>query len=494
MEVRHKGLLTLSIMLATVMQALDSTIANVALPSMRGSLGAGQDQITWVLTSYIVAAAIMTPLTGWLTDRFGLRQVFNTSVAGFTIISMACGIASSLNEMVLFRVLQGLFGACLVPLSQTVLLDINPKERHGQAMAFWGAGVMLGPIIGPTLGGWLTETFDWRYVFFVNLPVGILAFFGILFFLPKVPSRPRVFDFIGFFMLSLAIGALQMMLDRGQDLDWFASSEIWIETGLAVSGIWMFAFHIAGSDHPFIDPVILKDRNLMTAVLLVFMVGAILLAGSALLPGMLQNILGYPVSLTGLVLAPRGLGTMMAMMVVGRLVGRVDVRLLILFGLGLTAYSLHMMTGYSVLMGRSPIVSSGIVQGFGLGFVFVPLSTIAFSTLEPRHRANAAGLFSLVRNIGSSIGISLASAILSWNIAINRTEMTGKLTPSSPRLTGVLEGTGLDHATLLSVINSQITAQASMIAYIDDFKLMMLVTLALMPLVLIMRKPTIAGR
>ena len=230
--VANKGLITVSIMLATIMQVLDTTIANVALPNMQGSLGAAQDQITWVLTSYIVAAAIMTPVTGWLSDRFGLRELFIVSTAGFVVASMACGLATSLEEMILFRVLQGLFGAALVPLSQTVLLDINPKEEHGRAMAIWGAGIMVGPIIGPTLGGWLTETFNWRFVFFVNLPVGILALAGLIGFLPKSPRRARSFDFFGFAMLSIAIGALQLMLDRGEQVDWFASAETWIYLGL----------------------------------------------------------------------------------------------------------------------------------------------------------------------------------------------------------------------------------------------------------------------
>jgi DHA2 family multidrug resistance protein len=485
--VRHKGLLTAAIMLATIMQVLDSTIANVALPSMRGSLGAGQDQITWVLTSYVVASAIMTPVSGWLSDRFGLRQVLLASIVGFVAASMACGLATGLGEMVAFRLTQGLFGASLVPLSQTVLLDINPKERHGQAMAVWATGVMLGPIIGPTLGGWLTESFDWRYVFFLNLPVGVLAFLGMLVFLPKVPTRRRPFDFFGFAMLSLAIGALQLLLDRGQDLGWFSSTEIWIEAGLAFSGLWLFGFHIASARNPFIELPVLKDRNLLSALVLAFAIGAIVLAGSALLPPMLQDVLGYPVSKAGIALAPRGLGTMIAMIFVGRLAGKIDVRLLMLAGLGLTAWSFHLMTGYTNEMGEAPIVVSGIVQGFGLGMVFVPLTTLAYATLQPRYRADAAGLFNLVRNIGSSIGISVAFAMLSRNIAISRTEMTSRVTETTPQVLALFKSGGFDRSTLVSLLNSEISSQATMIAYLDDFKLMMLMALVLMPLVFFMR-------
>ena len=430
--VANKGLITVSIMLATIMQVLDTTIANVALPSMQGSLGAAQDQITWVLTSYIVASAIMTPVTGWLSDRIGLRELFIVSVGGFILTSMACGMATSLTEMVLFRTLQGICGAALVPLSQTVLLNINTKEEHGKAMAIWGAGIMVGPIIGPTLGGYLTETFNWRFVFYVNLPVGLLALAGLIVFLPKSPRRQRSFDFFGFAMLSLAIGALQLFLDRGEQAGWFSSAEIWIYVGLTITGLWAFVLHITGREQAFIDPHIFRDANLVMALCMIFMVGMILLAGLALLPPMLQGVMGYPVVTTGLVLAPRGVGTMVSMIVVGRLVNKVDARLLILTGLSLTAISLWQMSQFSILMNSTPLVVSGVVQGMGLGLVFVPLSTIAFATLEPRFRADAASLFSLIRNIGSSVGISLVMTELAHNIVINRAEMVDKLTPFSP--------------------------------------------------------------
>ncbi|MBP7000040.1 DHA2 family efflux MFS transporter permease subunit [Amaricoccus sp.] len=487
-KVAHKGLITVSIMLATIMQVLDTTIANVALPSMQGSLGAAQDQITWVLTSYIVAAAIMTPVTGWLSDRIGLRELFIVSTAGFVVTSMACGLATSLGEMILFRVLQGVFGAALVPLSQTVLLNINTREEHGRAMAIWGAGIMVGPIIGPTLGGWLTDSFNWRFVFYVNLPVGIVALTGLVMFLPRSERRLRSFDFFGFAMLTVAIGALQLMLDRGEQVAWFESPETWIYLGLTISGLWAFVIHVTGREHAFIDPHIFRDPNFVMALVMIFMVGVILLAGLALLPPLLQGVMGYPVVTTGMVLAPRGVGTMISMMVVGRIVGKVDARLLILAGLSLTAFSLWQMTQFSPLMDATPIVVSGVVQGLGLGLVFVPLSTIAFATLEPRFRADAAALFSLVRNIGSSVGISIVAAELSHNIIVNRAEMTAKLTEFGPAMDQVL-ALGLDPATMIALVNSRIQAQATFVANIDDFKLMMWVTLAVIPLLAFMRKP-----
>ncbi len=489
----YRGLITLSIMLATVMQVLDTTIANVALPSMTGDLGASQDTINWVLTSYIVAAAIMTPLTGWLADRLGRRELFLTSVVGFTVSSMLCGFAWSLETMVAFRLLQGVFGAAIVPLSQTFLLDINPRERHGQAMALWGAGIMVGPIIGPTLGGWLTESFNWRYVFFINLPVGIIAFLGSAAYLPRIAQRLRGFDFFGFAMLSLGVGALQLMLDRGAEVDWFSSPEIWIELGLSLTGFWVFVIHLASASNPFIDPRIFKDRNFVTGLVFIFVIGVILLASMALLPPMLSSLFNHSTVLTGLVMAPRGVGTMISMLLVGRLVQIVDARYLVVTGLLLTAWSLHIMTGFTPQMDDYDIVLSGVVQGLGLGLVFVPLSTVAFATLAPSFRTDAASLFSLVRNLGSSIGISIVTVILTRNIAINHAELSTGISPFNPNLWIVSPGAASGDPASLAIIERLVTAQAAMISYIDDFKLMMIVTLSAIPLALLLRKPRSGG-
>ncbi|WP_149139514.1 DHA2 family efflux MFS transporter permease subunit [Gemmobacter caeruleus] len=487
-EVKHRGLITLSIMLATIMQVLDTTIANVALPSMTGDLGASQDTITWVLTSYIVASAIVTPMTGWLADRFGKRELFLVSIIGFVATSMACGMAWNLTSMVVFRLLQGLFGAAIVPLSQTFLLDINPREKAGQAMAMWGAGIMVGPIIGPTLGGWLTESYNWRWVFFINLPVGIIAFLGSAAFLPRSQQRPRSFDLMGFGLLSLGIGAMQLMLDRGGEVDWFASGEIWIYAVLTFAGFWMFATHIRHTEHPFLDPRIFADRNFATGLVFIFVIGVLLLSSLALLPPMLSRILSYPVITTGLVMAPRGVGTMVSMLVVGRLVRIIDPRLLVVTGLLLTALSLWEMSGFSPQMDAVPIIRSGIVQGLGLGLVFVPLSTIAFATLEPRFRADATSLFSLVRNIGSSVGISIVSVLLTRNIQINHAELSATITPWNPVLRQLNPAAATGNPAALSGIDGMINAQAAMISYLDDFWLMMWITLAAIPLALVLRK------
>jgi DHA2 family multidrug resistance protein len=490
MPVVNRGMITVSIMLATIMQALDTTIANVALPHMQGSLSASQDQITWVLTSYIVAAAIMTPLTGWLSGRFGRKRVFLISVLGFTVASALCGMADSLAQIVLFRLMQGICGAALVPLSQAVLLDINPPERHGEAMAIWGVGIMIGPILGPTLGGWLTDNYNWRWVFYINLPVGVVAFLGILAFIAESKhDDPPPFDFFGFAVLSLGVAALQMMLDRGELKDWFGSTEIWIEAVTGALGFYLFIVHTATAKHPFLNPALLKDRNFVAATLFMFVVGTILYATLALLPPMLQNLMQYPVVTTGLVTAPRGIGTMIAMMLVGRLIRKVDTRLILAFGFVMTAFSLWQMTHFSLLMDMDPVIVSGFAQGFGLGFVFVPLSTAAFATLAPRIRTEGTAIFSLVRNIGGSVGISIVQSMLTENTQTVHATLAEHVTAYNPLLKPPYFMGGLGGSTSgLAALNHQITTQASMIAYIDDFKFMMIITLLAMPLLLLLRK------
>jgi DHA2 family multidrug resistance protein len=492
----NRAAITISIMLATIMQAIDTTIANVALPHIQGSLSAAQDQITWVLTSYIVAAAIMTPLTGWLAGAFGIKRVFLISVAGFTVASALCGLADSLAQMVLFRLLQGVCGAALMPLSQAVLLRINPPERHGQAMAVWGTGAMVGPIAGPALGGWLTDNYNWRWVFYINLPVGIIAFLGILFFIHETRhARRERFDFFGFGALAIAIGALQMLLDRGELKDWFHSTEIWIEATIAGLALYLFVVHtMTTSERPFLNRDLLRDPNFVTGNVLMFFIGVIMFATLALQPTMLQQSMNYPVATAGLVIAPRGIGTMAAMFLVGRIINRVDIRLLILSGLALTAISLYQMSGFTLVMGTQPIVVSGLVQGVGLGFVFVPLSTISFATLPRSVLTQGTAVFSLTRNIGSSIGIAILEALFVENSQIVHSHLVEHLRPDNPLAHPpyLMAPYSLSTSTGIAALNAEVTRQAQMVAYIDDFKLMMVIALLAAPLLLLLRKPRVA--
>jgi DHA2 family multidrug resistance protein len=485
-----RGLITLSIMLATIMQVLDTTIANVALPHMQGSLTATQDQVTWILTSYIVASAIMTLPTAWLAGRFGRKRMFLFSVAGFTLTSMLCGMATSLEQMVLFRIMQGAFGASLVPMAQATMLDINPKERHGKAMAMWGMGVMIGPILGPTLGGWLTETYNWRWVFYINLPLGIIAFLGMLFFMPDSERSDRPFDKLGFFLLCIFIGSAQMMMDRGEGLGWFESREILLYLALGISSIWMYMVHTTQAKNPFLTPAMFRDANLVTSLILIFFIGMILMATMALLPPYMQNLMGYPVLDVGIIMAPRGMGTMVAMMVVGRLSNVVDARILILTGLSCTAGSLYVMTGFSSYVPPFSLVWTGAVQGMGIGLVFVPLSTVAYSTLEPRYRAEAASVFSLSRNLGSSVGISVIIALLSRSMARNHAYLSENITPENIGINWlqIPESMMQNGEAVLMALDGEITRQAATIAYINDFKIMMWLVICIAPMVLLLRK------
>jgi len=487
-KVENLALLTVCVMLATIMQALDTTIANVALPYMQGSLSATLDQINWVLTSYIVAAAIMTPVTGFLAMRFGRKRLFLTAVAGFTVASILCGIATTLPEMVLFRLIQGIFGAPLVPLSQSVLLDSYPQEKHGSAMAMWGIGVMVGPILGPTLGGWLTEYYNWRWVFYINLPIGILTFLGLSAYLSETKTAKSTFDWFGFAMLSIAIGSFQMMLDRGEQLDWFSSSEIIIEAVLAALAFYLFIVQTFTSEGPFIDPHIFTDRNFNLGLFFIFVVGIILLASLALITPYLQNLMNYPVVTAGLVLAPRGIGTMVAMMIVGRFINKVDSRLTLALGLVLTAAVLWEMTGFTPDVSQATLIRTGVLQGMGLGFMFVPLSTITFATLPPQYRTQGTALYSLMRNIGSSIGISMVIFLLTRNTQILHAEIAGNVTPFNEALHqfNVAQIWNLATVTGRSALNAEVTRQANIIAYANDFKLMMLVSLAALPFVLLL--------
>ena len=489
--VANRAAITVCIILATLMQALDTTIANVALPYMQGSVSASQDEIDWVLTSYIVAAAIMTPPTGFLAGRFGLKRLFLTSVVGFTVASMLCGMAQSLTQIVLFRVLQGAFGAALVPLSQTVLFSINPKEKYGRAMALWGVAVMVGPILGPVLGGWLTENYTWRYVFYINLPIGILAFLGIQAFMSETPRSAHKLDWFGFGTLSIGIGALQVLLDRGQQLDWFSSGEILCEAVIAAAALYLFLVHTFTADEPFVRPSLFRDRNFTAGTLFVAIVGLTYYASLALQPPYFQNLMNYSVVSAGMVMGPRGIGTMAAMLVVGRMIGPIDTRALLAFGLGLTAWSFYAMTGWTPDISQETIILVGIVQGVGLGFLFVPLSAATLSTLSPAQRTEGAGFYSLSRNIGSSLGISVVNTLLTRNTQANHAVLAAHVTavnrgfddPTVSQFWNPLTAAGR------TALDAVITRQAQIIAFIDDYKLLMIATLAVLPLLIVFKKP-----
>ena len=497
-QVPHRLIITFCTVGATLMQALDQTIANVALPYMQGSLSASFDEITWVLTSYITAAAIMTAPVGWMASRFGRKYLFIGCLTGFTVTSMLCGAAQTLNQMVLFRLFQGMFGAALVPLSQATMLDIYPAEQRGNAMAIWGVGVMIGPILGPTLGGYLTEMYNWRFVFYINLPFGILATLGLIFFMPRsTPNASMRFDWVGFAVLSLGIGGIQMMLDRGQDQDWFSAREIIIEAVLGGLGIYLFVVHMLTARRPFIPPALFKDRNFATGIGMMFAAGTILVSSSSLMAPWLQNLANYPVETAGLIMAPRGIGTMVSMVLAGRVATRIDPRAAMAFGILCVVWSIWEMTTWTPDISHAWLIFTISVQGFGLGFLFIPLQMVAFATLPVMLRTDGAGLFSLARNIGAAIGVSVTSGMLAHNAQALHAEIGASVTPFNRALQ---DGGAVNHylnpathhgAAMLDQIINQ---QAQIIAYVDDYRMMIFTTLPALLLLFLMRRPRQAPR
>ena len=481
----RRNMVTICAMTATIMQALDTTIANVALPYMQGTLSASQDQINWVLTSYIVAAAIMTAPVGWIANRFGRKRIFILCSAGFTVASVLCGLAQDINQMVLFRLLQGVFGAALVPLSQAVMLDSYTLQERAKAMSIWGMGVMMGPIMGPSLGAWLTETYSWHWVFFVNLPFGAITVLGLVIFMDETKKNLTLrFDWFGFTALAVAIGSLQLALDRGEQLGWLESNEIVAEFIISAVGFYYFFAHSLTTQNAFIQFALFKDRNFITGCIFMAVMGLVLYSTMALASPYLQNVIGYPIITAGVLLASRGCGTFVAMMMVGRLMRYIEARTLIISGLLLTATSLFYMTGWTDQTGSSEIVSWSILQGFGFGLVFVPLSTVSFLTLPSHLRTDGTSMLTLMRNVASSIGISLVIAQLTQGSRRIHAILVEHVNPFNhamqmPDVSGMINmGTDTGRA----MADAMVSVQAQIIAFSQDYQMVMLFILCTVPL------------
>lgn len=486
----RRWLIIVTVMAVTIMQILDMTIANVALPHMQAALGATPESIVWVLTSYIMLAAIATPVTGWLETRFGRRNIFAVSIAGFTLSSALCGMATSLEMMVASRALQGIFGAFIAPLGQATMLDSSSREKHPQAMMIWGMGAMIGPIMGPVLGGYLTDAYGWRWVFFINVPIGIAATAAIWLLLDKTELARRRFDVIGFALLALALASLQLMLDRGSGRDWFQSTEILIEAGLTVGALWMFVVHIFTSPNPLVSLALFRDRNFVLAVVFTMLLSGVMMAGAALVAPMLQILMGYDAMGAGVMMMPRGLGSMMAMPIAALFSDKLEPRFLITFGIALTAISLWMMTGFNLEMGNDLVIWSGFVQGLGIGCAFLPLNILAFSTLAPHLRTEGAAFYGLARSVGGSITISLMGALLARNVQVSHSDLAAHLTSTGlPVLdSGILERFGVGEAMVTRMIDAEVNRQALMIAYLNDFLVMQWAAILALPLVLLMHR------
>jgi len=486
-ETKPSPLLMASVMLATIMYAMDATIANIVLPQMQGSLQASQDQIAWVLTSYIVVSAIVTPLLSPLADRFSAARVLMVSVVAFTTASVLCGTVTTLPQMVACRMLQGASGAALVPLAQSILLHAYPRERHPMVLAIWGVGVMMGPIIGPTLGGYLTDEFNWRWVFLINLPVGLLAFAGIAATVTRDrPGAKRPFDALGYLLIALSIGALQLCLDRGNIKDWFSSGEIVIEASFFVICLYMFIVHSLTTEHPFFTPALFRNRNFVLGSLLIGVVLLSIFATMALMPLFLQQLRGYSVFDAGLLLAPRGAGMAVASITAGKLLRRYEPRVFVIVGLTVLAMSSLMMSRFNLNVTGELIVASGILQGVAIGLVTVPLMTVTFATLDPAIRTEATVLYAMLRNIGGGIGVSLAITILTRSSQANHArlvEFMSVFDTEKWRQVHALFGSGAE-----AIVANEISRQAALIAYINDFSVLLFLGLAGIPLVLLMRR------
>jgi MFS transporter, DHA2 family, multidrug resistance protein len=482
-------MVTFLVMMAVIMQVLDITIANVSLPYMQASLSATLDQVSWVLTSYVVASAVMTAPVGWLANRFGIKLLLLICVTGFTLASMLCGIAQNIEEMVLFRVLQGMFGAALVPLAQSVMLSIYPPERRGWAMSLFGMGVMIGPIMGPMLGGWLTEYYSWRWIFYINLPFGIVTVIGLVVFMDDTEgNRTLSFDWLGFAAFGIAIGAFQLMLDRGEQLGWFDSGEIVLLAIVSATALYFFFAHSLTTARPFIPIEIFRDRNFIVGLTFMFVTGILLVASMALMAPLLQGVMGYPILDAGMMLGTRGLGMAVTMLVAGPLMSRVDGRILLFAGLTCCTVSLYCSIDFTPDTTMRTIVWVSILQGAGLGFMFVPLNTISLATIPPALRTEGTAMWTLIRNLGSSIGVSIVIANLTNKTIMMRAHLAESVTPFNQAMADPAAAM-LDPSTDTgrALLENLITQQATIIAYANDFKLMMVVTLLAFPLILLIR-------
>jgi DHA2 family multidrug resistance protein len=485
----NRLMITLVAMSATVMQVLDTTIANVALPHMQGSLGATQDQIAWVLTSYIVVGAIATPTTGWVASRLGRTRAFCLALVGFTLASIACGMATTLPQIVIFRVLQGAAGAILVPMSQAILLDAYPRSEMARAMGIFSIGVMVGPILGPIIGGYLTEDLNWRWCFYINVPIGILSIAGALIFVPETARSPdRKLDWLGFGFLSLAIAGLQMVLDRGEQQGWFQSPEILVETALSILGLYMFAVHSATAKNPFIDMRLFRDVTFMTSTVIMAMIFMVYLGALVLVPQLLQLELNYPVMTAGLATAPRGLGMLAAMILIGRFGRRFNPKAVIAFGMIANGLSLTLMSRWSLAVPTEQIVWTGALQGLGMGAITLPVATVAFATLPNDLRNDGTAFFSLMRNLGGSIGVAMVASRIVELTQIQHGHLATFFTPYRALALGA--GARMARGAMATrLLNFDLTHQAGMIAYVNGFLLLGIMSVAILPLVFLLRLP-----
>jgi DHA2 family multidrug resistance protein len=488
-------LASVAVLLAVLMVILDMTVVNVALPHMMGALGATPDQITWVITSYIVAEAVVIPTSGFLAARFGRKKVIIASVVGFVVTSMLCGQASTLAQMVTFRLLQGAFGASVVPLSQAVMVDMFAAEDRGKAMAIWGIGILLGPIMGPTVGGFITDHLDWRWVFYINLPIGIINLVLLSAFLDETPRRPAVADWIGALLLATGVGALQMLLDRGNTEDWLQSNFIAALAIISVVCTVAFVVRSYNNPHAILQIDLLRDKNLATATFMIMAFGVGMMSTIALQPLFLEHMLGYPAASAGILMAPRGIAVAIGMSLVATFITKVQPRWLVLIGLTLAASGSYAMTWYNLDVGTVWIIGPGLVQGLGMGMIFVPLSALAYQTLPASASDQGAAIFNLARTVGGSAGIAIAATVLTRASQTNWQSLGAGVNPYSPGLSAWLATTGADvtDPTTIQLLGMEVSRQSTLLGFIEAFGFVTAAFALLIPFVLILKRTSSAS-
>ena len=473
-------------MLATVMEVLDTSVANVALPHIAGNLSATSEEATWVLTSYLISNAIILPATSWIGKYIGRKRFLIICIVIFTVASALCGAAPNLTVLIIARILQGMGGGALQPIAQSVLLESFPPAKRGAAMALYGMGIVVAPIIGPTLGGWITDNYSWRWIFYINLPVGLVAAFMANTFVEDPPylkdQKPGKIDYTGFGLMALGLGAMELTLDLGQQRDWFESPLIIFTTAVCVLSLISFVVWELLTPEPIVNLKVFLNRNFAVGCAMIASVGVVLYGSTALLPLFLQTLLGYPAVESGLAVSPRGVGSIVSMMVVGRLIGKVDPRYLITFGFAVLAFSTWMFTGINLYIAQSNIVYPMVISGFAMGFVFVPLTTMSMATLPQREIGNASGVYNLMRNAGGSIGIAIMTTLLARNAQIHQSVLTTHTTQYDPAFqqsyqqiyNGFLASFDPITASQMAyqTIYGMVARQAAVLAYIDDFWLL----------------------
>ena len=498
----NKYLIAFTAMLGTFMEVVDTSVANVALPHMAGTFSAGLDEITWVITSYLVANAVILPITGFLGNYFGRKRFYLFCLVTFTLASLGSGAAPNLPFLIMMRVIQGLAGGAMVPMSQAILLESFPKEEHGKAMALFGVGVIFGPIIGPTLGGWITDNWSWPWIFYINIPVGIVAFLlgTAIIEDPSYMKKPEgKVDYPSFLFIAVGLGCLEVTLNRGERYDWFESGFIKIFAVLSALGIALFIWRSLTAENPLVDLRILKNREYATGTMLMFLLGWGLFGSFVMLPLFAQNMLGYTATWAGLILSPGGFASLLAMVFVGNLVGRVDTRLLVLVGVVMNIISLYILRFVNLDVGFSFLMVSRLLQGFGMGFLFVPITVAAYTRISPQQMGQATGLFNLLRNEGGSVGIALSTTFLAQRAQFHQTSLVGHLTPFDPayqqRLAGAAQGlfpyAGLDPVSTkglaVGLTYGLLQRQAYALAFVDVFFMLTLVFVCLLPFILLLR-------